>query len=83
MMSRNFSGPDEPYARLRHAFVYKHKPTRTPPHLSRHRSGPGHSQPGRSRGQETAAVPWPVRRPASQHNRRQQSLQRRPIGYRT
>ncbi|MGP7997738.1 MAG: hydrogenase maturation protein [Streptosporangiaceae bacterium] len=39
-MSRNFSGPDEPYARLRHAFVYKHKPTRTPPHLSGHRSGP-------------------------------------------
>ena len=57
MMSRNFSGPDEPYARLRHAFVYKHKPTRTPPHLSHHRSGPSHSQPGRSCGQETAAFP--------------------------
>jgi putative two-component system protein, hydrogenase maturation factor HypX/HoxX len=57
MMSRNFSGPDEPYAQLRHAFVYKHKPIGTPPHLSRHRSGPSHSQPGPSRGQETVAVP--------------------------
>ena len=37
IMSRNFSGPDEPYAQLRRAFVYKHKPAQTPPHLSRHR----------------------------------------------
>ena len=37
-MSRNFSGPGEPYARLRRAFVYKDKPTRTPPHLTRHRA---------------------------------------------
>ena len=37
IMSRNFSGPDEPYARLRHAFVCKEKPPRTPPHLTRHR----------------------------------------------
>ena len=36
IMSRNFSGPDEPYARLRRAFVYKDKPTKTPAHLSRH-----------------------------------------------
>ena len=35
-MSRNFSAPDEPYSRLRRAFVYKDKPTETPPHL-RHR----------------------------------------------
>jgi putative two-component system hydrogenase maturation factor HypX/HoxX len=33
-MSRNFFDPGEPYARLRRAFVYKHKPTRTPPHLA-------------------------------------------------
>jgi putative two-component system hydrogenase maturation factor HypX/HoxX len=36
IMSRNFSGPGESYARLRRAFVYKDKPTQTPPHLTRH-----------------------------------------------
>jgi putative two-component system protein, hydrogenase maturation factor HypX/HoxX len=36
IMSRNFSGQGEPYARLRRAFVYKDKPTQTPPHLTRH-----------------------------------------------
>jgi putative two-component system hydrogenase maturation factor HypX/HoxX len=35
IMSRNFSGPGEPYSELRRAFVYKHKPTQTPPHLTR------------------------------------------------
>jgi len=35
IMRRNFSGPHEPYAQLRHAFVYKHKPTQTPSHLTR------------------------------------------------
>jgi putative two-component system hydrogenase maturation factor HypX/HoxX len=35
MMSRNFFGPEEPYAELRRAFVYKHKPTGTPPYLAR------------------------------------------------
>lgn len=25
----------EPYAQLRRAFVYKHKPAKTPPHLAR------------------------------------------------
>jgi hypothetical protein len=35
IMSRNFSGRPEPYAQLRHAFVYKHKPTQTPPRLTR------------------------------------------------
>jgi len=34
VMSRNFSGPGEPYPRLRRAFVYKDKPTQTPPHLT-------------------------------------------------
>jgi putative two-component system hydrogenase maturation factor HypX/HoxX len=36
IMSRNFSGPGEPYPRLRRAFVYKDKPTQTPPHLTHH-----------------------------------------------
>ena len=35
IMSRNFSGPGEPYPGLRRAFVYKDKPTQTPPHLTR------------------------------------------------
>ncbi len=35
IMSRNFSDPSEPYAQLRRAFVYKDKPTQTPPHLTR------------------------------------------------
>ena len=34
IMRRNFSGPGEPYAQLRHAFVYKRKPTQTPSHLT-------------------------------------------------
>jgi putative two-component system protein, hydrogenase maturation factor HypX/HoxX len=34
IMSRNFRGTSEPYPGLRRAFVYKHKPTRTPPHLA-------------------------------------------------
>jgi putative two-component system hydrogenase maturation factor HypX/HoxX len=38
VMSRNFRGPDEPYPRLRRAFVYKQKPAQTPPHLARHRT---------------------------------------------
>jgi putative two-component system protein, hydrogenase maturation factor HypX/HoxX len=40
IMSRNFSGPGEPYPRLRRAFVFKDKPTRTPPHLARSPSLP-------------------------------------------
>jgi len=39
-MARNFFDPDEPYAELRRAFVYKEKPSHTPPHLARHRSYP-------------------------------------------
>lgn len=34
VMSRNFFDPKEPYAQLRRAFVYKDRPTQTPPHLS-------------------------------------------------
>ena len=45
IMSRNFSGPDEPYPHLRRAFVYKEKPSHTPPHLARHRTHPGYSVP--------------------------------------
>jgi len=46
-MNRNFYDPREPYAQLRRAFVYKQQPTRTPPHLARHRADPGRSQPWR------------------------------------
>ncbi len=45
VMSRNFSGPGQPYHGLRRAFVYKEKPSRTPPHLARHRTHPQDSQP--------------------------------------
>ena len=41
VMYRNFTGPREPYPQLRQAFVYKDKPSHTPPHLARHRTGPG------------------------------------------
>jgi hypothetical protein len=34
MTQRVHFDPREPYARLRRAFVYKHKPTRTPSHLT-------------------------------------------------
>jgi putative two-component system protein, hydrogenase maturation factor HypX/HoxX len=40
IMSRNFSGPREPYPELRRAFVYKEKPLRTPSHLARHHAHP-------------------------------------------
>jgi putative two-component system protein, hydrogenase maturation factor HypX/HoxX len=40
VMARNFSDPHEPYAGLRRAFVYKEKPSHTPPHLARHRTQP-------------------------------------------
>ncbi len=46
VMSRNFSGPGEPYHSLRRAFVYQDKPAHTPPHLARHRT---HPQPARPR----------------------------------
>jgi putative two-component system protein, hydrogenase maturation factor HypX/HoxX len=36
VMSRNFFDPREPYAQLRREFVYKKKPSQTPPHLSGH-----------------------------------------------
>ena len=53
IMSRNFSGPREPYAELRRAFVYKEKPPRTPPHLAPHRTRPWSSRPGRPSARET------------------------------
>jgi len=34
IMWRNFADPGEPYPELRRGFVYKHKPTRTPSHLT-------------------------------------------------
>jgi putative two-component system hydrogenase maturation factor HypX/HoxX len=37
-MSRNFTGPHEPYAQLRRAFVHKERPLQTPPYLARHRT---------------------------------------------
>ena len=56
VMSRNFSGPYEPYARLRRAFVYKHKPAQTPPHLSRHRLRARPSRRGPSGRRETIGI---------------------------
>ena len=56
IMSRNFTGPREPYPQLRQAFVYKEKPLRTPPHLARHRTHPQPSRPGRSSAQHTTGV---------------------------
>jgi putative two-component system protein, hydrogenase maturation factor HypX/HoxX len=44
IMSRNFSDPREPYPHLRRAFVYKEKPSHTPPHLARHRTHPDPSR---------------------------------------
>jgi putative two-component system protein, hydrogenase maturation factor HypX/HoxX len=38
VMSRNFAGRHEPYARLRRAFVHKEKPAHTPLHLACHRA---------------------------------------------
>ncbi len=56
IMRRNFSGPSEPYAQLRQAFVYKDKPPHTPPHLARHRTHPRPCHPGPSRAQRTTTV---------------------------
>jgi putative two-component system protein, hydrogenase maturation factor HypX/HoxX len=47
VMSRCFSDPREPYAELRRAFVYKEKPSHTPPHLARHRTTPRPPRPER------------------------------------
>jgi putative two-component system protein, hydrogenase maturation factor HypX/HoxX len=52
-MYRNFYDPREPYAELRHAFVHKQRPTRTPPHLSRHQAQTGPFRSGRSLEQGT------------------------------
>ncbi len=55
IMHHNFSGPGEPHAQLRRAFVYKDKPTRTPPHLARHPLHPL-ARPGLSGGRETISI---------------------------
>ena len=52
-MYRNFYDPREPYAELRHAFVHKQRPARTPPHPSRHQAQTGPFRSGRSREQGT------------------------------
>jgi putative two-component system protein, hydrogenase maturation factor HypX/HoxX len=56
IMSRNFSGPGEPYPELRRAFVYKHKPTRTPPHLTRHPPLSRHGDPRPPGAQEALGM---------------------------
>ncbi len=56
IMSRNFAGPREPYPGLRRAFVYKDKPSHTPPHLARHRTDPGPAHPVWSRARQAATV---------------------------
>jgi putative two-component system hydrogenase maturation factor HypX/HoxX len=60
IMNRNFFDPREPHARLRRAFVYKEKPSHTPPHLARHRTQP--QSPRRPAG---TAAPAPVLAAAS------------------
>ena len=54
IMRRNFAGA--PYPQLRRAFVYKDKPTCTPPHLARHRIAALPSGPARSGGRRVASV---------------------------
>jgi hypothetical protein len=53
-MCRNFTGPRDPYAQLRRAFVHKAKPPHTPPHLARHPTHPRPSRPGQSPAQKTS-----------------------------
>jgi putative two-component system protein, hydrogenase maturation factor HypX/HoxX len=48
VMGRNFSGPGQSYHSLRRAFVYKEKPSHTPPHLARHRTPPQQARPRRA-----------------------------------
>jgi putative two-component system protein, hydrogenase maturation factor HypX/HoxX len=57
VMSRNFSDPREPYAHLRQAFVYKEKPSHTPPHLARHRTHPQGPQPSRPAARRSFSPP--------------------------
>jgi hypothetical protein len=56
ILSRNFCGPSEPYPELRRAFVYKHKPTRTPPHLTRQPALPHPSDPRPPGAQQAPAI---------------------------
>ena len=62
IMRRNFSSPGEPYPQLRRAFVYKHKPTRTPSHLARDQIAP--APPGPRSGSRLRRGPGATRRPA-------------------
>ena len=55
IMRRNFSGPGEPHAQLRRAFVRKDKPTQTPPHLARLPLHPL-DHPGLSGRRETISI---------------------------
>jgi putative two-component system protein, hydrogenase maturation factor HypX/HoxX len=55
IMRRNSSSPGEPYPQLRRAFVHKHKPTGTPPHLMRRPPGPGRG--GHRRGSPASSSP--------------------------
>jgi len=62
VMYRNFTGPREPYPQLRQAFVYKDKPSHTPPHLARHRTGPGRPGPRPRPSSPAGSVRIPGRR---------------------
>ena len=63
IMSRNFFDPREPYAELRRAFVYKEKPSHTPPHLARHRSHPSPLVPSSPRRAKAVAATTTVTSP--------------------
>jgi putative two-component system protein, hydrogenase maturation factor HypX/HoxX len=63
VMRRNFSGPGEPYPQLRRAFVYKHKPKRTPSHLTHGQIAP--APPGPGSGSRPRQGLGATRRPAS------------------
>ena len=64
VMARNFFDPGEPYAGLRRAFVYKEKPSRTPPHLGRHRTYPAASVSPAAQPPWAPPPPPPAPRPA-------------------
>jgi len=57
IMSRHFSSPGERYPELRRAFVYKHKPTQTPPTSPAAQRIPSPLAPGCPRRSRRSA-PW-------------------------
>jgi len=73
-MAANFTGPAEPYPRLRRAFVHKAKPAHTPPHLARHRTRPWPARPGQPPAPTPSASARPLRprdgRPTARRERR-------------